>query len=406
MANVQSLNNLDGHMTITVNQNLAISDNGSDTITITGPDVSDFVTTSELDTAVNTISGTLSSEIDSDIAAHAADPDAHHARYTDAEAVSATDAARASLSGTLSAEIDSDITTHTSDPDAHHARYTDAEAVTATQSARDALETSLTNEIVAVSGSLQNQIDALGQLAVVPTQQEVCVEFDSGETMAATNMSQGYDLGFSNSWSFAMWYKPGSLNFQSVFSLENGPNYMSVEYADNDSLYMVIGEENTSDLWNALYDGVLTADEWHFIVISRDGSTSSLDVFVDGTLVSPSQVFVDNRTSTMTNTPRYVRFLGNFNGSSDRVHSAALWGAALTGFDVTTLYNEGDGSAPDYRVNSGTYDKSSSLLHWWRLGFESGNFGKDFGSYYPPVNVMEDAVAIDSSDVVSDFPGA
>jgi hypothetical protein len=83
-----------------------------------------------------------SAEIDADIATHAADDDAHHARYTDAEAFGAVldnDGAGSGLDADTvdgmqgavleeSAEIDADIATHAGLTDAHHARYTDAEA--------------------------------------------------------------------------------------------------------------------------------------------------------------------------------------------------------------------------------------------------------------------------------------
>ncbi len=155
MSSVQSLNTLSTDLTLTGTQNVSVSDDGNTIITITGPDLSSFTTTAEL----NAVSGTLSSEIDSDITEHAADSSAHHARYTDSEAVSATDAARTSLSGSLSTEIDADMSTHTADVNAHHTRYTDADAVSGTQSVRDTLQTSLCNKIVSVSGSLQTQID-------------------------------------------------------------------------------------------------------------------------------------------------------------------------------------------------------------------------------------------------------
>ncbi len=61
-----------------------------------------------------------SAEIDADIATHAGEPSAHHARYADAEAVSACDAAGMEES----AEIDGDIAAHASAAHAHHAKTT------------------------------------------------------------------------------------------------------------------------------------------------------------------------------------------------------------------------------------------------------------------------------------------
>jgi len=86
-----------------------------------------------------------------DLTAHAADEDAHHTKYTDAEAKAAAVQAGAITDGVTkapthdavydvkvtaeaaqtAAEVDADIAAHAADEDSHHARYTDAEAVAA-----------------------------------------------------------------------------------------------------------------------------------------------------------------------------------------------------------------------------------------------------------------------------------
>jgi hypothetical protein len=85
----------------------------------------------------------ISNEIDGDISTHAGVSDAHHSRYTDGEAVAAVLAADGPGStldadtvdgqhyADISSEIDGDISTHAGVSDAHHSRYTDAEAVAA-----------------------------------------------------------------------------------------------------------------------------------------------------------------------------------------------------------------------------------------------------------------------------------
>ena len=62
----------------------------------------------------------------SGLAAHAADPDAHHTRYTDAEA-----------SGIAVQVATTGIANHAAISDAHHTRYTDAEAIAASSGALD-----------------------------------------------------------------------------------------------------------------------------------------------------------------------------------------------------------------------------------------------------------------------------
>lgn len=134
---VDDLNAVTGSVLITGTQNTTTQTVGQ-TITITGPDLTSFATSSE----VTSVSGHLSTEIDTDIATHAADVDAHHAKYTDAEAISATESARFTMSGTLSTEIDSDVSTHAAISDAHHSRYTDSEAVSALEPTTSALAAS------------------------------------------------------------------------------------------------------------------------------------------------------------------------------------------------------------------------------------------------------------------------
>ncbi len=112
-------------------------------------------------------SGTLSTQITDDIATHDAITNAHHDKYTDAEAVTATESARFTMSGTLSAEIDTDISTHATVSDAHHTRYSQAEnsAITGSDGITIISGSSTINvggfqtEFVNASGSLQTQIN-------------------------------------------------------------------------------------------------------------------------------------------------------------------------------------------------------------------------------------------------------
>lgn len=100
---IKTINTLvDSDIVIEGNQNVSVSDDGLTTITITGPDLTGLVTSSELTTEL----GILSAEIDSDIVVHTVDASAHHVKYTDADAVAATDAERTSLSGSLQTQID------------------------------------------------------------------------------------------------------------------------------------------------------------------------------------------------------------------------------------------------------------------------------------------------------------
>ena len=77
------------------------------------------------------------------IDSHISATDAHHTKYTDAEAIAATDGQidADTVDGAhlvdIQNEIDGDISTHAGDADAHHTRYTDAEAISAVAAADD-----------------------------------------------------------------------------------------------------------------------------------------------------------------------------------------------------------------------------------------------------------------------------
>ncbi|KKL49192.1 hypothetical protein LCGC14_2317970 [marine sediment metagenome] len=60
MANVNTVNTLNGDLTLTGTQNVTVSDNGLQTITITGPDLSPLATTADL----TSVSGSLQTQID------------------------------------------------------------------------------------------------------------------------------------------------------------------------------------------------------------------------------------------------------------------------------------------------------------------------------------------------------
>jgi len=116
-------NSTDHFLGTTDNQPLVIKTNNTTAMTIsTGQDVA-FENHIDVDGDIS-VSGAVDGV---DVSAHAVEVDAHHSRYTDAEAAATgheryTDA---------EAEAAVDIAAHTADMDAHHTRYTDAEAAAA-----------------------------------------------------------------------------------------------------------------------------------------------------------------------------------------------------------------------------------------------------------------------------------
>ncbi|KKK77155.1 hypothetical protein LCGC14_2856450, partial [marine sediment metagenome] len=203
---------------------------GADGITVTSGVSEDTIT--GFRTEFVNASGTLSSEIDSDISTHAAISNAHHSRYTREEndaiiagsnvtvvsgantitisssaggggggtvsdamvgadgitvisgvptssetTISGFQTEFVNASGTLSTQITDDIATHDAITDAHHAKYTDSEAISATESARFTMSGTLSAEIdsdisthaAIVNAHHDKYTDAEAIAALVPT---------------------------------------------------------------------------------------------------------------------------------------------------------------------------------------------------------------------------------------------
>src|SRR5262249_11171889 len=84
-----------------------------------------------------------------------------------------------------------------------------------------------------------------------------------------------------------------------------------------------------------------------------------------------------------------------------RIYEVAVWNTVLGSSAVATVYNAGTG-AFNLGANSGNYTSSVNLIHWWRLGFDSENIGRDYGSSPADLDLPVD---MDSSDIVPDIPG-
>ena len=136
LLNLIKIERLDDVMTITHTPTLNPSDSGV---------LVDVVAAHSGAPLGDILPGPTGNPIDDAIDEHAADPSAHHVRYTDAEAIAASSGALdhhlrytdAEASGVAVQVTTTGILEHTNISSAHHARYTDAEAIAASSGALD-----------------------------------------------------------------------------------------------------------------------------------------------------------------------------------------------------------------------------------------------------------------------------
>ena len=113
-------------------------------------------------------------------------------------------------------------------------------------------------------------------------------------------------------------------------------------------------------------------------------------------------------SGTMTDTVRRILMAeadATTDGLDGLMHSVGLWDVVLDDAAQEVLWNLGNGPSVDWKQNDGAYVAAPNLKRWWRIGFNSGNIGRDYGRAAVPIDAAEAAVGIDASDVVSDFPG-
>lgn len=189
------------------------------------------------------------------------------------------------------------------------------------------------------------------------------------------HLLSGSDLSFAHSsgGTVAYWQKTqfigseeeGDANFIAfhcstfqfyIYTSWNGTNHRTyVVHPATGSFY---GDDDVAD------------EEWHHIALTIDGGGSGTEnvgtIYVDGVV-----------DATVTKTATYseaqvkgaIKFGGNFSSSyflDGNLDELGVWNSALTSTEIVQIYNSG---APiDLTEDSGNYESSSDLIHYYRCG--------------------------------------
>jgi hypothetical protein len=232
-------------------------------------------------------------------------------------------------------------------------------------------------------------------------------------------------VGFSTTFSIMAWVKPAALTSRmGIISLDNdfvteNASRVSVvirgDAANDPFLFLAFDSEGTeSQIKNLQYDSLFSVDTWAMVVVTMDTSTQTgISYLNDGGALTP-----DAETGTSTNQPdglNRVVIIGaeNANGGNPfngNIHSVAIWDSVLTSDEITAIYNSGNGDSFDLNADSGNYSSSSDLAHWWRIGHNAGDIGKDDATVpggSGAIDITDSANNItEGADIVTDSPGA
>ena len=190
---------------------------------------------------------------------------------------------------------------------------------------------------------------------------EFSVDFDGTNDFVSTS---SFDLTTNKTVSF--WIKFDAINSGGVYLFGKGSpaNYYPYVTGDGKTLYLYSGGIGILSLGET---HKLTAGSWIHLAITGDGTTARC--YKNG---------VERATGTDRTPTGIDRFAGDsaggtrfLNGLMDEV---AVWNAELSAADITSIYNSG---VPNDLSEASSYDtdRTSNLVHWWRMGENDGGTG-------------------------------
>jgi len=237
------------------------------------------------------------------------------------------------------------------------------------------------------------------------------IDFD-GSTELLQNTTETV-IGVVNTWTVAVWSRldgtpSGGMR---VFDIKRA--------ADTDSGIKVVF--NTGGGWKVeLYNSAgtrfknysfpdwlaanLYTDDWFLTVTTWDGT--NLKAYLNGVEDTSPSKDVDD-AGTQDDATRQITIGARQDAAQffdGVVHSMAIWDVVLDGDSNTDLFNSG--GQLDWTVATGNYTETADLQHYWRLGLDSADLGKDSGVASTLIDVDVNAQNVTSDDIVTDSPAA
>ena len=242
-------------------------------------------------------------------------------------------------------------------------------------------------------------------MPAVPEIDDKAISFDGNEWLK--NKAAGDLLGFGNAWTIQVNMNPdfSTLNSYIVSIQNDDSNKGQIQLLHNAS----DSPETISVSNRNSAGGAIKAFLWEVdvvigvnisYVITWDGT--DLKLYLDGVDQGTADTLTTDSSGTMEDSVREIAFanLGtsDFGDLGANMHSASIWDVALTAAEILALDNGGVPENVDNRFWLGDYKRPHHLVHYWRMGLDSYNLGRDYGTY--PVDIDEDSTGVTAVDIV------
>lgn len=252
------------------------------------------------------------------------------------------------------------------------------------------------------------------QFAPAFVAQTVSVDFNGVAEELRSDNSE--NIGIADEWSIGIWYKPGAeitTGSRQLMQINPGAGRNNINLfgqATDRRLQLVLTGGGGLPSRILLWHNIFTAGEagnWHHLLLTWDGADPTL--YKDGSSLAPDSDDMAALALPFTDEPRYIGVGTQWDGSGASwlglMHQISIWRTDL-GSIISDLYNGGAPAALNLNGSFGSYTASGDLAHWWRLGHDSSDVGKDYSEagFTPLISLGTNAVNMDGDDVVSDIP--
>jgi hypothetical protein len=221
--------------------------------------------------------------------------------------------------------------------------------------------------------------------------------------------------GIGNQFTFFGRFKytedPGSSYFSILSMLGGVDNNSSIsiqnkQFAGDEHLRVILNDQGGATAGAKLWvweDFFLDFNRWYQMFVTWDGT--DIRVYHAEVGSSLSEIAVDTKTDddpiSRIDSPLSTLISG-LKGCHQ--HEMAMWNTVLSEAAMNSLIV---GGANEYGLkgNRGAHTYASNLRHWWRLGLSSSRTGKDYANAGFNVDVGVHSKGIDSSDIITSYPG-